>query len=156
MSDRQQPSDIVVRSPVERPYVGHDHFWERAFSRRQFIGAAAGVTGAVATSSIWFPNIAFAEGIATAAPRPIPGGIQPFGPGTEVFHVFLPAKGAEMSTIFDFDGYLGVANVDGTGKGYDPGSDTPTPLLFDTDARFMKGRYIGLDGQQHRGTFAFI
>ncbi|HKV83348.1 MAG TPA: twin-arginine translocation signal domain-containing protein [Ktedonobacterales bacterium] len=156
MNDTPQPSDIVARSPVMRPYVGHEHFWERAFSRRQFIGAAAGVTGALATSAIWFPNIALADGVATAAPRPIPGGIQPFGPGTEIFHVFVPGKGAEMSSIFDFDGYLGVAVVDGTGKAYAPGSDTPMPLVFDTDMRFMKGRYIGLDGERHRGTFAFI
>lgn len=29
-------------------------------------------------------------------------------------------------------------------------------LLFDVDNRFMKGVYIGVDGNKHTGTFGFI
>jgi hypothetical protein len=91
-----------------------------------------------------------------AAPRHIPGGIQPFGPGTEVFHVFLPGEGNEPSTITDFHGSIGIAMVDGTGKGINTKTGATTPLTFDTDTRFMQGVYIGVDGEKHRGTFALI
>jgi len=33
------------------------------------------------------------------APRPIPGDIQPFGPGTEVFHVFFPGTGEPNNAV---------------------------------------------------------
>jgi len=91
-----------------------------------------------------------------AAPRPIPGGLQPFGPGTEVFHLFLPGEGNEPITIFDFHGFVGLANVDGTGTGIDTKTGATAPLTFDNDVRFMKGAYIGVDGEKHQGTFGFI
>jgi len=91
-----------------------------------------------------------------AAPRPIPGGIQPFGPGTEVFHIFLPGRGAEPSTITDFHGFIGIADTQGTGTGTDTRTGATTTLLFDNDTRFMQGVYIGVDGKKHRGTFGFI
>ena len=46
---------------ANRSYVGHDHFWQRAMSRRQFLGTTAAATAAVATSSVWFPAIAEAS-----------------------------------------------------------------------------------------------
>jgi hypothetical protein len=125
-------------------YVGHAHFWERAMlSRRQFIGISVGSTGAVLSSGLWLPAVAHAGEDNHVAPRPIPGGIQPFGPGTEVFHVFLPEHGAEPSTIFDFNGFVGAAHLQGTGTGTDTSTGTTTPLVFDVDNRFMKGVYVG-------------
>jgi hypothetical protein len=115
--------------------------------------AAAATTGVVLGSGLWMPGSALAWG---NAPRPIPGGIQfPFT-GTEVFHVFPPAHGAEPSTIFDFNGFVGVAHITGTGTGTDTETGTTTPLLFDVDNRFMKGVYVGVDGKKHTGTFGFI
>jgi hypothetical protein len=29
-------------------------------------------------------------------------------------------------------------------------------LLFDSDNRFMRGEYVGVDGEEHEGTFGFI
>jgi hypothetical protein len=124
-------------------------------SRRQFLTTAAGATGVVLGSGLWMPGLALAHEQG-AAPRPIPGGLQPFGPGTEVFHIFLPGEGNEPSTITDFHGFIGVAAVDGTGTGTDTTTGATTPLLFDVDTRFMKGVYIGMDGEKHRGTFGFI
>jgi len=142
------------QSHHDHRYAGHAHFWERAMmSRRQFIGTAFGATGAVLSSGLWMPGVALAHG---SAPKPIPGGIQPFGPGTEVFHLFLPGHGNEPSTITDFHGSIGIAEVQGTGRGLDTRTGHQQPLLFDVDTRFMKGVYIGLDGERHRGTFAFI
>jgi hypothetical protein len=77
------------------------------------------------------------------------------------FHVAGPAPGptttaptAEMSTIFDFDGIVAGADVQGTGIGREAGISAP--FVFDTDMRFMRGRYRGLDGRMYRGTFGFI
>jgi len=137
-------------------YVGHTHFWERAMlSRRQFIRTSVGATGAVLSSGLWLPAVAHAEENDHVAPRPIIHGTQfPFGP--EVFHVFPPKHGFEQSTIFDFKGFVGVAHIQGTGTGTDTLTRTTTPLVFDVDNRFMKGVYVGVDGEKHTGTFGFI
>ena len=125
-------------------------------SRRQFIRTSVGATGAVLSSGLWLPAIAHADKNDHVAPRPIPGGIQfPFA-GTEVFHLFGPVHGVEPSTIFDFKGFVGVAHIRGTGTGTNTRTGTTTPLLFDVDNRFMKGVYIGVDGEKHTGTFGFI
>jgi hypothetical protein len=122
-------------------------------SRRQFMRTAAGATGVVLASGLWMPGIALAD---HAAPKPIPGGIQPFGPGTEVFHVFPIAAGAEPSTITDFHGSIAAAEIQGTGTATDTSTGTTSSLTFDVDNRFMQGVYIGVDGKKHQGTFGFI
>ena len=93
-------------------------------------------------------------------PLPIPGGIfvpNPFG-GPDVHHnVPGPADstvaghGGEPSQITDFNGFIGVARVQGTGT--DNNGDS---LLWDVDLRFMKGVYVGVDGAVHHGTFTFV
>jgi hypothetical protein len=138
-------------APVRR---GHAHFWERALTRRQFVGATAGVAGAALGTGLLAPTIAWAGDAGFSPPKPIPGGIQP-APGGPVFHVFLPAAGAELSTITDFNGAVGATDVQGTGTGSEPDGRTH-PLLFDADMRFMRGVYVGVDGAIHRATFAFV
>jgi hypothetical protein len=61
----------------------------------------------------------------------------------------------DPSSITDFNGFIGVADVQGTGTGHNPDGTTET-LLFDTDMRFMSGVYIGRDGRVHQGTFGFV
>ena len=154
---RLPQGDFPVTGPSHdgRRYVGHTHFWERALmSRRQFMTTAAGTTGVVLASGLWMPGRALAD---NAAPKPIPGDFQFFGPGTTVFHVDSLSPGpTENSTIFDFDGAIGAAIVDGTGTATNTDTGTTSSLLFDTDMRFMQGVYIGLDGEKHRGTFSLI
>jgi hypothetical protein len=148
-------SPLEGQSSNGHRYGGHTHFWERAMlSRRQFITTSVGATGAVLSSGLWFPAVAHAGG--NVAPQPIPGGTEILGPGTELFHVFPPAHGNEPSTIFDFNGFVGVAHIQGTGTGTDTGTGTTSSLLFDVDNRFMKGVYVGVDGKKHTGTFGFI
>jgi len=138
-------------SPHGQHYVGHTHFWERAMmSRRKFIGAAAGTTGAILGSALWMPKLALA---ASSDPNPIPGGIVV---GGQLFHVFLLGEGNEPSTITDFKGFVGVADVQGTGTGIDIGTGHHETLNYDTDVRFMQGTYIGMDGKQYSDTFGFI
>jgi len=117
------------------------------------MGTAAGATGAVLASGLWMPGLALAD---NAAPKPIPGGIQPFGPGTEVFHLFPIAHGVEPSTITDFHGAIGGAEVQGKGTATNTDTGATSSLSFDVDMRFMQGVYVGMDGEKHRGTFSFI
>jgi hypothetical protein len=142
--------------PDGRPF-GHDHFWERALTRRQMIGGTAALVGAATAASILKPLRAFA-GPRGAEPRPIPGGMVI---GDEGWHVDGPgpsatstAPTAEMSSIYDFDGIVAAADTQGTGTGRQSGISLP--FAFDTDMRFMRGRYRGMDGRMYRGTFGFI
>ena len=94
----------------------------------------------------------------SAGPLPIPGIFNP-GLGGPDIHFQKPGPadntsgrfGGEPSTITDFNGFIGVAHVQGTGT-----DNSGNPLFWDTDLRFMHGVYRGTDGQIHSGTFAFI
>ena len=141
------------QSHNDQHYVGHTHFWERAvMSRRQFMRTAAGATGVILASGLWMPGSALAN---NSAPNPIPGGFPAFG---KFFHVdpSSPGPTAENSTIFDFHGSIGAADVRGTGIGTNTGTGATSPLLFDVDMRFMQGVYMGMDGKKHSGTFSLI
>lgn len=84
---------------------------------------------------------AFADGGSVVAPLPIPGGER----GT---HHFLPGRGKEVTTINDFNGFVGIAQLTGTGTGSDGSA-----LNFSVDNRFLVGEYVGEDGKLHRGAF---
>ena len=74
--------------------------------------------------------------------------------GTD-FHFVSFGPGVDPSSITDFKGFVGVADVRGTGTARNPDGSTETPL-FDTDMRFMQGTYVGLDGAVHEATFGFV
>jgi hypothetical protein len=136
---RSSPVTIRTLEP------GHRH----SLSRRQFLTAGVGLGAA---GFLGGQVIGAAPALAARSvgdPRPIPGGIQPFGPGTEVFHVFPPGAG-EPSTITDFNGFVGVAHITGTGAGPNAG------LSFDVDNRFMTGEYVALDGRHFNASFGFL
>ena len=63
--------------------------------------------------------------------------------------------GMDPSSITDFNGFVGVADVQGTGTATNPDGSTET-LLYDTDIRFMTGTYVGKDGKNYRGSFGFV
>jgi len=95
----------------------------------------------------------------SVAPLPISGGFipNPFG-GPDVHQELpgpadstTPGLGGEPGTITDFNSFIGVAHVQGTGR--DGHGHT---LLWDADLRFMQGLYRGVDGHFHHGTFAFV
>jgi len=137
----------IVDLPSETPaYPGHAHFWERAMSRQQFIKTAAEATGILLGAGVFFPTALQAETNA-ARPRPIPGGIRPFGPGTPFIHVFPPEPGEEPSTITDFKGFVGLAVIQGMGRGINTHTGATTRLFYQVDNRFMEGLYVGLDGR---------
>ena len=122
-----------------------------AVSRRRFIGGTATVLGTVLGASVLRPSAALAKGY-NATPNPIPGGTDV---GGQLFHFLSFGPGLEPASITDFNGFVGVADVQGTGTATNPDGSTET-LLFDTDMRFMKGVYVGKDGAIHKATFGFI
>ena len=91
-----------------------------------------------------------------ALPKPIPGGVSPFG--IPIHHFPLPPTGTPLSSltepseITDFNGFIGDTRIRGAGFG----TGFADQLAFQTDMGFMKGEYIGEDGRHHRATFCFI
>jgi hypothetical protein len=152
--------NLLLQSPLGRRHVarrnpdsttGHAHFWQRAaLSRRGFLGTAGAAMGA---------RLALPSALRAASddilPNPIPGGLDLLGNG-HIFHVYLPGTSPELSTITDFNGVLGAADILGSWSG---GGVTPppnTPLVFDAEMRFMAGEYIARNGQRRQGVFAFV
>jgi hypothetical protein len=143
--------------------VGHRHFWDRAFSRRQLLGRTAGLAGVAVGSAFGLPVLANASTTQTGDPRPIPGGTQIDGLG--LFHFYFPTAQnpvgspdtiesghGDPSTITDFNGFIGAGDWGG-GTGKDHQGHT---LYWAADVRFMDGEFVGLDGHRHLGAFAFV
>ena len=143
-------------------YPGHRHFAKRLLSRRGFL-EKSGITLGVLAASGLVPELARAAALkshginstTSATPLPIPGGLQLLGPSGPLFHVFLPSPGVEPSTITNFNGFVGWAAVGGMGTHTVIGQ-VPEHLPFEADVRFMRGEFVGADGRNHHGAFAFI
>jgi hypothetical protein len=125
-------------------------------SRRKFLQTTAGAATLALAPGLWTPQIARAGEQVVAQPRPIPGGVSPLG----IFIHHFPALPtgtplqslSDPSQIGDFSGFVGINRIRGAGTG----SGFATPLAFQADMGFMKGVYIGDDGEHHHGAFAFI
>lgn len=126
----------------------HHHYHH--LSRRAFLGSMAGVAGAAVGAGL-FPTTALAK-TANAAPKPTTNQITIAG---VTFSLTFFGPGIDPSSITDFNGFVGVADVQGNGVATNPDGTTET-LLFDTDVRFMSGVYVGQDGQVHKGQFGFV
>ena len=164
--DHPVPGEKMLEAdlPGEQQLVGHSHFLQRAFSRRNFVRTAAGATGIALGAGVLIPVLALADNdndnedddtTTPFEPRPIPGGIQPLGPGTPIFHTYPPGLNNEPSTITDFKGTFGIVLANGMGTRTDPKTGSNRDA-FDLDIRFMQGLFVGMDGHQHRGAFAFV
>lgn len=154
------PLARAFRAGVSPPfsYPGHAHFYERALSRRNFLATAAGAAGLALAPDLALPTLALAEShspglFCSPSPTPITGGTELLGPGTELFHVFLPAPNVEPSTVGNFKGCIGWAAGHGTGTITDDSGSTS--VTFVSDMRFMTGTYAGQDGKKRKGTFVF-
>ena len=151
---------------LERKTAEHyRRFHPQLFTRRGFIGAAAGAAGVMAASRFTVVPLALADDTKTTAePNPIPGGATAFG-----FHVHhnplpndptIPLSGLnDPSEIGDFNGLILGTMIRGGGTGMGvtfPGQDAAGPLAFRADMGAMQGVYVGEDGKQHHGSFVFI
>jgi hypothetical protein len=142
---------LAARSRLLAP-SHHEHSGRSALSRRGFINGAGVAVAALAGAGVVSPTRMLAAKPVNATPKPIPNGMTI---GGQLFHVIFFGPGREPATITDFNGFVGVAEVQGTGTATNPDGSTET-LLFDTDMRFMKGVYVGQDGAVHKGTFGFV
>jgi hypothetical protein len=126
------------------------HHTHHHMSRRAFLGSVAGAAGAAVGASL-LPTSVLAK-TANAAPRPTTNQTNINGVN---FSLTFFGPGIDPSSITDFNGFVGVADVQGTGTATNPDGSTET-LLFDTDVRFMSGVYVGQDGAVHKGQFGFV
>jgi len=160
MADVEQDFKAIWEARAGERQVGHAHFWDRALSRRQVLGSAAGAAGV----ALGLPAIAAAtRRKEMAMPRPIPGGTQiddlgffhfnfPTSPNPAGARDTIDSTRGDPSTITDFNGFIGVGEWGGgTGK-----DQSGTTLYWAADLRFMDGEYIGLDGRHHGGAFVFV
>lgn len=135
-------------------------------TRRQFL--KAGATAALAVGSgIARPRATWAApGNGSADPRPIPYGTQFLGPSGPLFHVEAPGYPIpgldtdpathDLSTITDFNGFVGLVYVGGQGTHHNLVTGATRSLYWEVDMRFMVGTYMGKDGSTHHGTFGFV
>jgi hypothetical protein len=114
------------------------------------MGSMASVAGAAVGVGL-LPTTALAKH-SNPAPKPT---AKTVSVGGVTFHLTFFGPGIDPSSIGDFNGLVGVADVQGTGTGTNPDGSRET-LLFDTDMRFMSGTYVGLDGSVHKGAFGFV
>jgi hypothetical protein len=150
----------------EQDSISWKKFEQRHLTRRNLIRGAAGAAMGVGLSR---PKAAFtnndddrAEQARCALANPIPGGVTPFKPfGVVVHHNPLnPANPLadinDPSQITDFDGFVGLTHIRGGGTGMNTDTGVTTTLAFQADMGFSQGKFIGVDGRRHEGTFAFV
>ena len=129
-----------------------------AFERPRPSQGAHGCGGRFRARARPFLEVLEDRSVPSAGPLPIPGFFNP-GLGGPDIHFQKPGPadnttgrfGGEPSSITDFNGFIGVAHVQGTGT-----DNSGNTLYWDTDLRFMQGVYQDTDGEIHSATFAFV
>jgi hypothetical protein len=138
---------------------------QKSVSRRNLIRGAAGAalgTGLLVSNSAYASEEDDDKGCRGPRLKPIPGGGAPFKPyGIIVHHNPLSPTLAladinDPSQITDFDGLVGLTHIQGGGTGTDTTTSVATTLAFRADMGFGRGKFIGIDGQLHKGTFVFV
>jgi hypothetical protein len=115
----------------------------------------AGTAGAALGASL-LPSTVLAAKPVNSTPKPTTSTVMLPPPAPPLtFHFTFFGPGIDPSSITDFNGFVGVADVQGTGTATNPDETTET-LLFDSDMRFMSGVYVGVDGAVHKGAFGFV
>jgi hypothetical protein len=151
MNPDATPSQRDARPRAARAHAAHCPF-ANEISRRHFLQRAAALTAFSAT--LGQTRALEAQGIGLVLP--IPTTLDIFG---QQFHVLAPpltAVNDDPSSVFNFDGAVGIAFISGTAQRTDrrTGASQTMPYLFN-DMRFMQGRFVGRDGHTRNATFAF-
>jgi hypothetical protein len=63
---------------------------------------------------------------------------------------------SDPSQITDFDGFVGLTHIRGGGTGTNTMTGVTMALAFQADMGFSQGTFVGTDGREHHGTFAFV
>ena len=122
-------------------------------SRRQFFGTTAGLAlGAGLSTTL---SAQGGNPHADARPRPIPGGVSPFGVLIHHFPIAAPgtplANIHEPSQITDFNGFVGLNRI--RGVGVDNGGRS---LNYQADMGIMVGEYVAMDEKHYHAALGFI
>jgi hypothetical protein len=133
-----------------------------ATRRRSFLAAGGLGVAQLAAGVVGAPG-ALAAGSAAVRgpsdPRPIPHTLE-LGGGLPPIHVRAPGvlgpADDEPSSITDFNGMVGYAIIDGTGRGTDTATGATKTYSTNVDLRFMVGAYVGMDGRRAIDAFGFI
>src|SRR5882757_2261688 len=130
------------------------HHEGHRLTRRALLGSTATATGAAFFGAGLLQPVAAlgASPRTDSSPKPTANKLELNG---VTFSLPFFGPGLDPSSITDFNGFVGVADVQGTGTATNPDGSTET-LLFDTDMRFMRGTYVGQDGAVHKGAFGFV
>jgi hypothetical protein len=142
----------------------HPSLDRRTFLKGASVTAVAGAAAPLLGMAPAGASEARSGSRAAVLPTPIPGGID-LGDGN-VIHVWAPGptsvtlpftggtlggEDVEPATITDFEGVSAVAFHVGTAKG-----SNGVTYNLETDMRAYKGRYVGVDGEVHEGSFGFV
>ena len=142
------------RDLVEKRREARSRLIEKGFSRRRFLRAASGVSGLLLVAGKSLPVSA-----ATCDPAAIPETLV-LGGGLPDIHVQLPgvltAADTDPSTIWNFNGHVGLAVVDGVGVRTDLRTGMRTRMPYEVDLRFMQGEFVSARRRHCHGTFALI
>ena len=151
----------------------NSRFMRRGMSRRNLVHGTMGAAGAVLGTGLWTSARADDdEHKVSPCSQPLPivhTTAGPFGP----LHFYFPGpidgsaapttdgtgshpEGRDPSTITNFSGTVGQADLTFGGMAIDTKTGAKAPYQFHTDMRFMKGQFIASDQQRHSGAFAFI
>jgi len=138
-------------------HMAQSHIWQHVFSRRQLMKTAAGTAGLGMISGLGVSKLAARAQAGSGEPKPIPGGVLPFGVAVHHFPLSLSvgkplSEIHDPSEITDFNGFVGGTHILGAGSG----TGFAQTLAFQTDMGFMQGEFVGEDGNHHHGTFVFI
>ena len=134
--------------PRAHSHLGEGPCGPRLLSRRQFARTtvSAAVVGATLGSGVWRPGLV--QGRQPHEPVPVAkssSGLRVFGPPQDI------------STITDFNGFIGIAIINGTVTKITMTTGEIRTLSFlQADMRFMKGFFRDMAGQVVEGAFAFI
>ena len=147
------------RAPAPRRRTG--------LSRRGFLGVSAGA----ASLALLNPSLVLAKPLPQAmeaggAANPVPFMLDMGDLGQ--YHLHLPTEtlmpgtsaidtgDGDPSTIFDFEGTVGVYEPFG-GTGVRINADgTAEDMWWAGDVRFLDGKYIDVNGNEQEGTFGFF
>jgi hypothetical protein len=149
MNFHDMPRGACISKPRAHRHLGPGPCGQRRLSRRQFARTAvsAVVVGATLGSGVWRPGLV--QGRQPHAPVPISEG------GFMGMRVFGPPQ--EISTITDFNGFVGIAIINGTMTKINMATGEIRTLPFlQADMRFMTGFFRDTAGQVVQGAFAFI
>lgn len=172
-------TQIQARQAAQLVAAPHQH---GALTRRQFLQTGATAAALATASSLALPQTARAASRpvhalgsapvlakkSPADPKPIPYGTPFLYPDPTIFHVQAPGYPLpnppfdtdpatnDPSTIYDFNGSVGLAYVGGQGTHHDRVSHVTQQVYWEVDLRFMVGEYVGKDGRHRHATFGFV